>query len=252
MVKVYYFRSTVRIPDFADCGASGTEEGPLKSIERVVEVLNKGKIIALKVLHAAAHPRKAFAETKVVGGIGFRRFAGGPVPVTAILEVDDVDGMIFHYGAFLLEAEVVHATDAFLENLRAHDGAADGENDAVIETFNGAAEDLEIDGGGASDESAVEDGVVGNDIVADARVDGERDVMAESGGEDGGVLPAVFKAVGAFRDFLLGLSMDQFPKRQLTFPFSAILLYGAKLGAVVLNKPTKCATVTFVLEQAGV
>ena len=157
----------------------------------MVKVLYEGEIVALEILHAAAHAGKTFAETEIVGGIGFGRFAGGPIPIAAVLEIDDVDGVAADDGAILLETKIVHAAEAFFEDLRAHDRAADGEDDAMIETFDGTAEDLEIERGGATDERAVEDGVVGNDVVADARVDGKRDVMAESGGEDGGVFPAV-------------------------------------------------------------
>src|SRR5688500_5677688 len=219
--------------------------------EGVVEVLDEGEVIALEILHAAAHAGKTFAKTEIVSGIGFGRFAGGPIPIAAVLKVDDVDGMAADDGTLLLEAKIIHATEAFFEDLRPHDGAADGEDDAVIETFDGATKDLEIGLRGAADERAVEDGVVGNDIVADAGMDGERNVVAESRGEDGGVFPAVFKVVATlWNDFGFN-QCEELEAGCVKWIFwkggDELAEWGVvrQISAIGFNETTKCAAVAF-------
>lgn len=61
-------------------------------------MVDEAEIIVLDVVHGAAHAGVAFAEAEVVGGIGFGRFPLGPVPVTAVLEIDDVDGVAMDDG----------------------------------------------------------------------------------------------------------------------------------------------------------
>ena len=91
----------------------------------------------------------------------------------------------------VLQPQVVDAAQGFLEDLRPHDGRADREDDAALEACERAAEELEVGLGGAADRGAAEDRVIGDDVVADAGMDGERDVVASGLGEDRGVFPAV-------------------------------------------------------------
>jgi hypothetical protein len=161
-------------------------------------------VVGLDVVHGAAHAGVAFAEAEVVGGVVFGGFAAGPIPLAAVLEVDDVDGVVADDGASGLKPQVVDAAEAFFEDLRGHDGGTDGEDDAAVEGFDGAGKRGEVMSRGASDGSAVEHGVVGDDVVADTGMDGEGDFLAEGGGEDGGGAPAMeeeeapgFELVGA-------------------------------------------------------
>ena len=90
-----------------------------------MEVLDEGEVVGLDVVHGAAHPGEALAETQVVGGIGLGRFALGPVPAAAVLKITDEDGVTGNGGATVLEAQVVDAAQGFLEDLGGHDGGAD-------------------------------------------------------------------------------------------------------------------------------
>ena len=82
--------------------------------------MHEKQIVATTVAHPPTHARVALAEAQVVGGVVARRFALGPVPVAAVLEVHDVDAVAADDGAARLQAQVVHATDALLKNLRPH------------------------------------------------------------------------------------------------------------------------------------
>ena len=113
------------------------------------------------ITHRAAHAGEGFAEAQVVGGVRFGRFAFGPIPIAAVLEIDDENGMIVHDGSARLHAQVVYATELrFFENLRAHDGGADGHNHPAVEGFHARSEEAKIDSGSASDDAAVEHGMV--------------------------------------------------------------------------------------------
>ncbi|MFM1942454.1 MAG: hypothetical protein RI897_1436 [Verrucomicrobiota bacterium] len=153
-------------------------------MECVEEVMEEGDVIALDVVHCAAHAGVALAETEVVGCVFFGGFTLSPVPVASVLEVDDEDLVLLDHGAVVVEADVIDAADGFFEDLRAHDGGTDGEDDAAVELFHCTGEPAEVGGGGAADGGAVEDGVIGDDIVADARVDREGDALVEGVAED--------------------------------------------------------------------
>src|ERR1051325_9522295 len=115
------------------------------------EVMQEKNGVALDVLHRAAHAGVALAKAKVVGRVVLGRLAPGPVPATAVLEVDDVDGVVADNRAARLETQVIDATQALFEHLRSHDGRADGENHAAIEIFDRRAEQAEIEPGSAAD-----------------------------------------------------------------------------------------------------
>ena len=106
----------------------------------------------------------------------------------------------------VLEPQVVDAAQGFLEDLRPHDGRADREHDAALEVAERAAEELEVPLGRPADRRAVEDRMIGDDVVADARMDGQRDVVASGLGEDRGVLPAVLDGDPPGRPALLAPS----------------------------------------------
>src|SRR5882724_6662376 len=90
-------------------------------LEQGEQVVQKNDVVALEVFHGATDTGEAFAEAQVVGGAVFGRFAGGPVPVAAVLNVHDVDGVVVDDGSAGLQTDVVDATDAFFEHLRGHD-----------------------------------------------------------------------------------------------------------------------------------
>lgn len=88
-------------------------------------MMQEGGVVTLGVVHGAAHAGVAFAEAEVVSRVVGGRLALAPVPVAAVLDVDDINRVAVHHFAILLQAEVVDAGDAFFKNLRAHDGTAD-------------------------------------------------------------------------------------------------------------------------------
>ena len=166
-------------------GAHGAGRRGLRAVrgmELAGQALDEAGIVALEVVHRAAHAGVAFAEAQIVGRVIFRRFAGGPIPVAAILEIDDINGVSMDGAAPGLEAQIIDAAQTFLEDLRAHDGGADGEHDAAIEALDGGGEFAEINFRGASDGGAVVHGMAGDDVVADAGMNGEGDAGAKKRG----------------------------------------------------------------------
>ena len=97
-----------------------------------MKVLDEGCVVALQVVERAAHPGEALAETEIVGRIGLWGLTSGPIPPTAVLEVDHVKAVAADDVSAGLQPEIVDATERFLEDLRAHDGRADRENNAVV------------------------------------------------------------------------------------------------------------------------
>src|ERR1041385_3705868 len=134
------------------------------------EMLDEDHVVALEIVHCAAHAGKAFAEAKVVSGVVLGRLAFGPVPVSAVLNVHDINFMVVNDGPVSLEAQIVDATDALLENLRGHDGGTNRKNHAAVETLDRPAEKPKIDPRGAANRGTVEHRMIGNDVVADSRV----------------------------------------------------------------------------------
>src|SRR5271165_5817693 len=74
------------------------------------------------------------------------------------------------------QSDIVDTTEAFLEHLRSHDGGADGENNPAVQPFHASAENAKVGFGGAADHGAVEHRMIGKNVVADARMDGDGDV----------------------------------------------------------------------------
>ena len=106
--------------------------------------MDEERVVALKIVHDPTHPRKALTEPEVVGGVCLGGLSFSPIPISAVLEIDDVDGVILHDIATALQAKIVDATDALLENLRPHDGGADGHDDSPVSLIERSSEELEI------------------------------------------------------------------------------------------------------------
>ncbi len=56
-----------------------------------VEMVDESEIVALEILHATPHTGEAFTEAQVVRGVCFRRFTFSPIPISAVLQIDDVN-----------------------------------------------------------------------------------------------------------------------------------------------------------------
>ena len=97
--------------------------------------MEESDIVALHIIHRAAHAREAFAEAQVVRWIVLRRFTLRPIPIPSVLDVHDIERMVVHNLASCLESKVVDATEALLKYLRRHDGGPDGEDYAIVESF---------------------------------------------------------------------------------------------------------------------
>jgi hypothetical protein len=93
--------------------------------------------------------------------------------VATVLEIDHEDLVITDDRAVGLKSEVVDAAEGLFEDLRTHDGGADAKHDAAVELIDCAGEPTEVGGGGAAEDGAIEHGMVGDDVVTDAGVDGE-------------------------------------------------------------------------------
>ena len=76
-------------------------------------------------------------------------------------------------------------------DLRSHDGGADRENHPSIQTFHGAAEQPEIQGRSPAYSRAAKHRVGGDNVVSDAGMNSEGEVVPESLGENGTVLPGM-------------------------------------------------------------
>src|SRR5439155_20345954 len=97
-----------------------------------------------------------FAEAEVVGRIVLGRFAVGPVPVAAILQIDNVNRVAANNRAARLQPQIVHTAQTLFEYLRAHDRRTNREDDAAVKLFSRSAEQPEIDVCGAPDGRAFE------------------------------------------------------------------------------------------------
>src|ERR1017187_3071137 len=97
------------------------------------EVMDEGHIVALQIGHAAAHPGVALAEAQIVGRIVLGRFALGPVPLAAVLQIHHIDGVAPDNRASGLQAQIVDAAQALFKDLGTHDGRADGKHHAIIQ-----------------------------------------------------------------------------------------------------------------------
>ena len=56
--------------------------------------MHERRVVALQVVHRAAHARVALAEAQVVGRVRLGRLALRPVPAAAVLQIDDVDRVV--------------------------------------------------------------------------------------------------------------------------------------------------------------
>ena len=104
------------------------------------KTMKEGGVVALGVMHGTAHAGVAFAEAQVVGRVVLGGLALGPVPAATVLDVDYINGVASDDGPAVLQAKVVDAREAFFKHLRAHDSAADAEEDAVVQRLHRATE----------------------------------------------------------------------------------------------------------------
>jgi len=65
-------------------------------------MIGEGDVVTLGIVHGTSHAIVALAEAQIIGWIIFGRFTLAPVPVSAILNIDDIKGMILHNGAGIL------------------------------------------------------------------------------------------------------------------------------------------------------
>src|SRR5260370_1174410 len=127
--------------------------------------MEEGDVIALDIAHGSAHSREAFAKSKIVGGVVFGRFARGPIPVTAVLDIHDEELVIADGLPAGLESQIIHATEALLEHLGRHYGRAYGQNDAAVELLDRPADPLEIGIGGGSYHHPGEHSMIRGDVI---------------------------------------------------------------------------------------
>src|SRR5882672_2215104 len=101
-------------------------------VQPVQKVMQEGRVIALQVAHDSAHPGEAFAEPQIISRIVLGRLASRPIPISSILDIHDVNRVVFDDVAPLLKPKIVHATDALLKDLWSHNGRTDGEDHPAI------------------------------------------------------------------------------------------------------------------------
>jgi hypothetical protein len=146
-------------------------------------------VVGFEIIHGATHARKTFAEAKVVSWVGLGRFALRPIPIAAVLNVHDVDGVVADDVAPTLQPQVVHTTQTFLKHLWRHNRRADGQHHAAVQSFHRRAEQAEIRIRRAPNRRPAKHRVTRDDVVADAWMHGQRNLVTESVGENGCFLP---------------------------------------------------------------
>ena len=68
----------------------------------------EGDVITLCVMHGAPHAVVALAEAQVIGGVILGGFALTPVPVSTLLNIYYIKGMILHDGPVILQSQIVY------------------------------------------------------------------------------------------------------------------------------------------------
>lgn len=157
----------------------------------MVEMPDELQVIHAGVAHGATHARKTFAEAQIIGRIGLGRLALGPIPVAPVLQVHHLDGERMDRRTTGLQAEVVDAAQTLLKNLWRHDGRADAHEHTSVQVVHRFGEDLEIEPRRPPHHRPVMQGMGGNDIIADARMDRGRDAVPEGLRQDRGFLPGM-------------------------------------------------------------
>ena len=99
----------------------------------MIELMQKGGIIILKVMHLTTHASIALAEPQVIRRIGLGRFALGPIPVAAFLKVDHKNSVLADRSLAVLNAQIIDTAHGFLEHLRPHDSRSDRHDHAFIQ-----------------------------------------------------------------------------------------------------------------------
>ena len=83
--------------------------------------MQKRHVIAAKIFHFAPHAGKTFAEAQIVSRVVLGRFTLAPVPIAAILQINDANVVAVNDVAVGLQSQIVHAAQTLFKNLRAHD-----------------------------------------------------------------------------------------------------------------------------------
>ena len=73
----------------------------------------EGNIVTLNIVHGATHPAVTLAETQVIGRVILSGFPLAPVPVSTILNIYHIDGMVFDSRPLVLKSQVIHTRYAF-------------------------------------------------------------------------------------------------------------------------------------------
>ena len=132
---------------------------------------------------------------------------------SAVLQVNNKNMVPANHGTAGLQSQIIDTTEALLEDLRPHDRRADRENHAAIQFFDPAAEQPEIGAGGAAYCGAVEHGMIGNDVVADAGMNGQGDVPLKALREEAVLFARMRDFVASGGEAMLPHGLKQFGAR---------------------------------------
>src|ERR1700693_3168054 len=129
--------------------------------------------------------------------------------MAAILDVHDINRVLVDHRAPSLPSQIVDATEALFENLRRHDGRADGKHHPAIELLDRAPKKTEIRRRRAADSSSIKDRVRGDDVVTDAGMDGKRDILPEGLGQNRSFFPWMLDLQAASRQSVSQHRLEQ-------------------------------------------
>src|SRR5436190_13885026 len=107
-------------------------------------------------MHLASHSGKAFAKPQIISRVVLWWLALRPIPVPAILDVHHKDRVVMNDPHARLQAQVVHATDAFLKDLGSHNRGSHRNHHSVIEFVYCPTKLAKVESCGAANCSAIE------------------------------------------------------------------------------------------------
>src|SRR4051812_8642618 len=96
------------------------------------EIVGEKDVVALEIMHHAAHPGKALTKPEVVSRVVLRRLSFRPIPISAILQIDDIDLVIPDDFPASLQAQIVNAAKALFKDLRRHNSGAHREDHTAV------------------------------------------------------------------------------------------------------------------------
>ena len=135
-------------------------------------------------MHLTAHAGVCLAEAQVIGRAGDGRLALCPVPVPAVLQVDDVHRVISHNWPAGLKTQMVHTTQRLLEHLRSHDRRANRQHHPAVELLECPGERLKIDLRRPANRRTVEHRMVRDNVVPNPWMHGQRHPVSVGRGDD--------------------------------------------------------------------